>query len=480
MAISRAQMEEQIRGFNAGGINNVDVFEDYSTGTGLKPLDMTQFEEDDDPIARLQTAITEALKADQAKREAEVADKTKTFSTRYDDYVSKLTPLFNAQPEPTGKQKFFDLASDIGAAMLSADPTAGAFRSAGAGFAAFNERQRKSREDKRAIDQSVALKAFELAQADEAAAQDYLNKRDLKRLELDSKPFDPLVYEIDVTDNEGKVIGKKQVRVDPRNKIEVMAVEANPSARLIRTPQSSVTVEAARTPTRFDEESGKAFAKLESDIFKAAEDAANQNQLTTMFLNVVKELGPENFGAIESQTLPARKILSDLGLFKEEDNVFKYQELANTLGTRIAMGLVGQTKGAITEMEMRLFIAASPGLASTYDGALEQASILQRMANRNVEIQREYSRAIQNGLFDGLETDADKLRQARAWITNWRLENPFFNAKELQNLRDLADKQPAAAKAFGQDFLNKLYGKGDSAPSEQMADDDEEMTTDFS
>ncbi len=473
-------MEEQIRGFNAGGINNVDVFEDYSTGTGLKPLDMTQFEEDDDPIARLQTAITEALKADQAKREAEVADKTKTFSTRYDDYVSKLTPLFNAQPEPTGKQKFFDLASDIGAAMLSADPTAGAFRSAGAGFAAFNERQRKSREDKRAIDQSVALKAFELAQADEAAAQDYLNKRDLKRLELDSKPFDPLVYEIDVTDNEGKVIGKKQVRVDPRNKIEVMAVEANPSARLIRTPQSSVTVEAARTPTRFDEESGKAFAKLESDIFKAAEDAANQNQLTTMFLNVVKELGPENFGAIESQTLPARKILSDLGLFKEEDNVFKYQELANTLGTRIAMGLVGQTKGAITEMEMRLFIAASPGLASTYDGALEQASILQRMANRNVEIQREYSRAIQNGLFDGLETDADKLRQARAWITNWRLENPFFNAKELQNLRDLADKQPAAAKAFGQDFLNKLYGKGDSAPSEQMADDDEEMTTDFS
>ena len=136
-------MEEQIRGFDAGGINNVDVFEDYSTGTGLKPLDMTQFEEDDDPIARLQTAITEDLKADQAKREAEGADKTKTFSTRYDDYVSKLTPLFNAQPEPTGKQKFFDLASDIGAAMLSADPTAGAFRSAGAGFAAFNERQRK-------------------------------------------------------------------------------------------------------------------------------------------------------------------------------------------------------------------------------------------------------------------------------------------------------------------------------------------------
>ena len=431
MAISRAQMEEQLKGFENGGLASVDIFEDFTSGTDLKPLDMTQFEEDDDPIARLETAITEALKADQAKRDAEVANKTKTFSTRFDDYVSKRTPLFSTPQKPT----LFDLASDVGAAMLSADPTAGAFRSAGAGFAAFNERLKKSREDKRAIDQSVALKAFELAQADEAAAQDYLNKRDLKRLELDAKPFDPLVYEIDEIDNEGKVIGKKQVRVDPRNKIEGMAVEANPSARLIRTPQSSVTttVEAARTPTRFDEESGKAFAKLESDIFKAAEDAANQNQLTTMFLNVVKELGRENFGAIESQTLPARKILSDLGLFKEEDNVFKYQELANTLGTRIAMGLVGQTKGAITEMEMRLFIAASPSLASTYDGALEQASILQRMATRNVEIQREYSRAIQNGLFDGLEAYADKLRQARAWITNWRLENPFFNAKELQN-----------------------------------------------
>ena len=133
-----------------------------------------------------------------------------------------------------------------------------------------------------------------------------------------------------------------------------------------------------------------------------------------MFLNVVEELGEENFGTLQSQTLQARKVLSELGLFTEEDKIFSDQELANTLGTRIAMGLVGQTKGAITEMEMRLFIAASPSLASTYYGALEQASFLQRMANRNVEIQREYGLAVQNGLFNGMETDADKLSQARA------------------------------------------------------------------
>ena len=92
MAISRAQMEEQLKGFENGGLASVDIFEDFTSGTDLKPLDMTQFEEDDDPIARLETAITEALKADQAKRDAEVANKTKTFSTRFDDYVSKLTP----------------------------------------------------------------------------------------------------------------------------------------------------------------------------------------------------------------------------------------------------------------------------------------------------------------------------------------------------------------------------------------------------
>ena len=459
-------------------VQGIDPFDDYTTGApNLKPLDMEQFEEND-PIARLEASITEALKADQAKQKVGVAEKAGMFSNRYDDYVKKLTPLFSSPQKPT----FFDLASDVGAAMLSADPTAGAFRSAGAGFTAFNERLRKSREDKRLIDQSIGLKAFELAQADEAAARDYLNKRDLERLKLDAKPFDPLVYEIDEKDSKGQVIGRKQVRVDPRNKIEVKAIEDDPSARLIRTPQSSITttVEAARTPTRYDVKSGEALAKLESDIFKAAEDAANQNQLTTMFLNVIKELGEENFGTLQSQTLQARKVLSELGLFTEEDKVFSDQELANTLGTRIAMGLVGQTKGAITEMEMRLFIAASPSLASTYEGALKQASFLQRMANRNVEIQREYGLAVQNGLFNGMETDADKLSQARAWITNWRLEHPFFDASELQNLRDLADKQPAAAKAFGQSFLNKLYGKGESAPSEQMADDDEEMTTDFS
>jgi len=195
-------------------------------------------------------------------------------------------------------------------------------------------------------------------------------------------------------------------------------------------------------------------------------------------------LGPKGFGAIQAGTLPVRKILADLGFNVDPEKQIPYQELANTLGTRISMGLIQDTKGAITEMEMRLFIAASPGLASTYDGAIQQAGFLKRLSERTVRRQREYLQAIKDGLFEGLESEADKIRAARQWETDWNIKQPFFTQMEITNLRKLARDQPEIARAFSDDFLRRRYGTGskDIASGEVTSSEQsqENLTTDFS
>ena len=124
MAITREQLEEQIVGLSD------DPAEEYGRGTGLKPLDTEQFV---DPV---QNQIDEMAKALQPK--------PFDFDASFDKYSKRLAPYFSQSTRPT----FYDMASDIGKAMLSADPTAGAFRSAGIGFSNFNERLRK---DKKAV-----------------------------------------------------------------------------------------------------------------------------------------------------------------------------------------------------------------------------------------------------------------------------------------------------------------------------------------
>jgi len=134
MAISRAQMEEQLKGFENGGINDVDPFGDTTT----MPTDPT------DPFALFGMPTQEKI-------------------TEYSDLLKAL----GRQETRTNQQKFYDLASTVGQAMLTADPRAGAFRSLGLGLAQFSENERKRRRQQEQEDRAIALKAFELAKTDE-------------------------------------------------------------------------------------------------------------------------------------------------------------------------------------------------------------------------------------------------------------------------------------------------------------------------
>lgn len=70
----------------------------------------------------------------------------------------------------------YDLASTVGATMLGSDPTAGAFRSMGAGFAKYGLEEKARREALDAERRQIGLQAYQLAKTDEDAAANLMNQ----------------------------------------------------------------------------------------------------------------------------------------------------------------------------------------------------------------------------------------------------------------------------------------------------------------
>ena len=445
MAISTSQLSKQIQRLQDGGAP-LALPQDLQQGIDdALAIDTNQLRSDLGLESREQERINELRKMLDPVA-TQPAQQPFDFGKSFDKYSERLAPFFSESTRPT----FYDLASDIGAAMLSADPRTGAFRSAGMGFANFNERLRKDRESRIALDRQLGLQAFQLALADEKAARDYLNSVNLERIKNSQKPYDPLIYE--VPDPEGGE--PKIVEVNPYNQLEVATIRATPGAKQIKTPESQIQIDQrGSTPSQFQEDQGKQLSAMLTQWREDAKAARDQTILTNQFLAVINRLGREGWGRLQAGTVSARQILQELGL--RDDPNLSDQALAATLGTRLSMSLIALTKGAITEMEMRLFQAASPSLAQTYEGALKQAALLQRIADLSVKKAEDYAAAASAGLLDGAETDDERLNRVAQWESEWFKKNRFLTTDEEKDLRELALKEPEAAKAFRVDFLKE-------------------------
>lgn len=462
MGMTRAQLEEQIRGFANGG--TPDPFQGYLTpappATGLpNPSPFRGYlepatETEQERIDRLRKQAEEII----AKRQQEALDaqrekRDEAFTYGMERYKKQLAPLLSSSPRPT----LFDLASDLGAAMLAAPADAGAFRSAGTGFAAFNERLRAHRQEKRQVDQQVALKAFELAKTDEKEAQDYLNQFSLKRLEIANRTPKYETYEYDYTDPTTGKVERRTTTINENSPADMALVLGGtdsqgrpippelPNAVQVKTPDVALSM---GSQSKFADEQGKALSKSLTDMRTDYDAGVEQSRLIDM-MNVIVNRLDDNVGLLEQKTLGPRKILDELGI-RADPNISD-QELLNTLGTRIAMQLIGDTKGAITEMEMRLFIAASPGLASSKEGLIAQADYLNRIARLNQKLFEDYNNDLD--LADEMNAardDAERNRIYNQWRARWQRqpENQFLSSDELSQLRGFAAAEPEAASAY--------------------------------
>ena len=180
MAISRAQMEEQIRGFREGGGATLnDPLFDFLREPEPDPFAFTPIPQNiqDDIDADFERLLQEQAKKllEEAAASAAPAGpniEVPKFEERFPLYQDRLKEVMGERERPS----FYDLAATVGEKMLSADPATGAFTSLGQGLAEFSkeERERKLAEQKE--DRAIALKAFELAQEDESAARNLLNE----------------------------------------------------------------------------------------------------------------------------------------------------------------------------------------------------------------------------------------------------------------------------------------------------------------
>jgi len=469
-------MEKQIRGYQSGGIADipnpllegnplltqkflpsVQSFTPPPMPAPLKKFEPSAFEPTPGPIPPYRRAEDEedpvdALNKQLLEREEEQDEevrtagaKNKTFDERFQEYQSRLAPLFSQE---TRRPNIYDLALRLSEGIAASDPTAGPYGGLARGFVAYSKDLRKQADEAKKIQQQIALKAFEMARSDEKAAEEYLQKMQLELLKQGNRAVKYVRWAIPETDESGKETGKIIYKSAPET--DVALQEKYRLAGGYPAPGGGTSVTVGGTgSSKILETTGKNFANAIAKWQEEAELARSQKNLLQTAAKISADLPEDQRGQIANLTVGARQFLSELGVW--DGSNIPEQELVRSFGTRIAMGLVGQTKGAISNAEMNLFLASSPGLAMTKGGYEKLIGYLNRINQKTLDFNDAYNQAVLNGEFDeAYETDNDAKIAAAigAWQSRWHSANPLFLPSELAEIQALADGEDATARKF--------------------------------
>jgi len=440
MAISRMQLPEEIDAFANGG--GVDLTATNNQMSDLGKAMMTQFSDYDQNLEK---------------------------------YKERLAP-FVSQPR---KMSFYDLASELGAGLLSTPNTGGAsaFTGLGVGFNRASERMRAANEEDRKARQQIGLQAAQMAMKDEKAALEFIKDYELKNLDYKNKRGDLLTFEY--TDAKGDVV-QKTVRDNFANDNIIDDLLNIKGAIEVKTPGSVVNVGGNVTSKRDEEAIKRQYAAEDEILAKqraGVSSVANLNEA----IDIAERLGPENFGTVAKATLYPRKLLSGLGVTDENaENILGDQILISQISLGFTMDIVSRTKGAISNREMEMFEKASPGLGSNYNGFKKQAEYLKRVAQRDIDFFGAYTAEADR--LEGLE-DAGELRPSQVkrqldkFEGDWYNENLIFNKEEFKELENIANGNYTdeagntyiTPEGFNTNEWRKKYREGQDASSEQKS-----------
>ena len=450
-------MEEQIKGFENGGA--LDIF-DPNTVPGLQQaltLDTDQLRTDVGLPTRAEDELLEALKAVESlgtTTEAETEAQDFDFDKSFLDYQERMKKVLG-RPE---RLSFYDLVSDLGAAMLTTDPTVGPFSAIGSGFATFNERLKKKKADKTALDQQAGLKAFELARADEQAATKYLNTKELERIKAGLRAPKLAKFQYNVVDEQGNITGTKTIDVDLNNPEEVSLARGLPGSMQIETPQNAVTINHGND--KMSELRAKSLIKREDDAYKGFDDAQKMlfdlRQLQAAAASIDYKVG-----AVEKLTLPFRKAAVSFGFLEDED--IPAQEFIETVNTRLALKLVALTKGPISDREMNTFQASMPGLGATADGLKKQIQYMISLAKYDQKFFEDQQRdtELQKILQNDKLSPGQKTNALNLWEIDWKRKNPTILLFDL-------DTDKPTGEEFTIGGLYSQYGGAETAKQKEI------------
>ena len=404
MAITRAQIPEQIDVFQEGG------------GASGSAINQDNYSALYNQISSLQP----------------------TYDTSYQKYMQRLSQ--NAPQRP--KMNIFDVASELGRGLLSTPNTGvgSAYQGLGVGFDNISQKiqaDKKMYEDQR---REIQMMATQLAMQDEQKAEEFLNQVALKRIEAANKDVPYITLEYDEVIG-GKTVTKRRRLPNTRaNEEEINGLYENNNAREIKPATNQIIMPGGST--KADEKALDQMFKDQEAFGEKAEASNSTLDQVSQARSLAEEVGPENFGPLAKGTLQAREFISGIGMgdWLQSEEVIAPQKALNQLSMSFTMGIVSQTKGAISDREMKLFIQASPTLGSTYEGYMKQLELLERLAARDSQFYQEY-------IDKSMELEATEppisLRKQQLELekfgATWKRNNPLFTREETKSLQDMVE-----------------------------------------
>jgi hypothetical protein len=407
VAITRAQIPEQVDIFDEGGAA------------------------ESDPYADLYNRLSQT-----------------DFDSSYDKYMRRLSQFAPEQP----KMSIFQVASELGRGLLSTPNTGvgSTYQGLGVGFDNISTRLKADREMNEKRRREVAMMATQMAMQDEQKANDFLNDIALQRISAANKKVDYITLEY----QEG---GETQsIRLPDTNEYakQINDIIENKGGREVKPATTQINMPGGEQPG--DKKAIEQIFKDQESFGEKAEasnstiDQVNQARL------LAEEIGAEDFGPFARSTLYIREFVDGLGFgdLLENPDVIAPQKALNQLSMSFTMGIVSQTKGAISDREMKLFIQASPTLGSTYEGYMKQLELLERLASRDSDFYSqyldEYTRLIDEGV------GPQKMQaQLEKFATNWKKNNPLFTKEETKQLQDIIESGEGLADDFDRDAFEQ-------------------------
>jgi len=383
----------------------------------------------------------------------DLASQLGNYDQNFAKYQQRLAPYSYQAPN----MSIYDLASELGAGLLATPNTGGAsaFTGLGVGFTRASDKMKKNQEANAKAQQQIGLQAAQLAMQDEQKANEFLNQYAIKMIDSANKKVDYITFEYDeVDETTGTTTTQSQTFANiPSNRDDINDIINNKNGREVKPPTTAINMPGDNTSFA-DKEALKSINK-ESDAYEAKSRASDQirDQVNQAYIlaNEIEEAGGK-FGPFSRSLLGVRELISGLGfgeqLLGESEAAIAPQKALNQLSMGFTMAIVSQTKGAISDREMKLFISASPTLGSTKEGYMKQLELLERLAVRDKDFYKDYVNKMIE-LEDQGVTGRKLQLQLDKFTSNWSEENPLFTPDEVEFL----EKKIESGEGLADDFV---------------------------
>jgi len=377
------------------------------------------------------------------------------FDKNVKTYQERLKPYTYAPP----RMNIYDLATELGAGILSTPNTgrASLYTGLGVGFTNASKKMQANRAEKEKARREIGLEAARLAMQDEQKANEFLDSIYLQMMGDSNKEIkvNTLSY-IDPDSNER--VERTFDITDPLYKTILRDPEKYQAAE-VKTP----LVDMSGTGNQYEKLNDLLAGQIADRQTKWSEDADAAylvKDKADSARNVALKLGPDNFGQLQLWSLGLKNLAVGLGmdgLVDEED--LANQELVNQIGTGFVMSLIGQTKGAISEKEMDLFARASPGLGSTYGGFMKMLDYLERIADRSIQFEKDWAYESAQLQDEGKSLSQIIARQSQ-FRAEWTEKHPLFTEEELvADIDPFVDRNGNIKDPKHQDIYSSVSGR---------------------